>query len=95
MPMALVIQSSEPTEGSKMPQGLVISESKKKSRVCRQYGLISKTLILLLTAQTSPSSASCRVSASGSGVRRRLCSAHRVYMQSCRTGKVCSKVSVW
>lgn len=30
MPMALVIQSSEPTEGSKMPQGLVISESKKK-----------------------------------------------------------------
>lgn len=33
MPMALVIQSSEPTEGSKMPQGLVISESKKKKKI--------------------------------------------------------------
>lgn len=31
MPMALVIQSSEPTEEPKMPQGLVISESKIQS----------------------------------------------------------------
>lgn len=92
MPMALVIQSSEPTEGSKRPQGLVISESKEKkkkktSRVCSQYGLISKTLFLLLSAQTSPSAASYGVLASGSGVRRSLCSVHGHMCRAVALGK--------
>lgn len=37
MPMALVIQSSEPTEGSERPQGLVISESKEKKKKHPEY----------------------------------------------------------
>lgn len=88
MPMALVIQSSEPTEGPKMPEGLVISES-KNPEYADNMALSLRHCFFCFQPRLL-----CRVSASVFGVRRRLCSAHRAYVQSCRAGKVCTKVSV-
>lgn len=69
MPMALVIQSSEPTEWPKMPQGLVIPESRNPENADNMA--LSLKQFLLLSAQTSPTSAPCKASVSGSAIKVR------------------------
>lgn len=50
MPMALVIQSSEPTQGPKMPQGLVISGLRNPEQA---DNTASKTQVLSLSTDFS------------------------------------------